>query len=343
MSNGGELSVLSDRSTQPSFEASLRGYDKRQVDQYVSQAGSEIATLAAEREQAVHHIQDLVARMQRLEAELTELRQRPTRVDRASFRHLGPMVDQILALAEKQAEAITNAAMQAAAEHRAQAEKVVAAATEQAGKLQGENAAAMERAHAQAAQELTQLKADAEREIAERKTAADQKAATLHAEAQQHSTDVRLRAAEEASAHQDQLTVVQQHIQDRQQELVQLQAELDATRQRLAQAHEDRDTADTELTELQQRLGEARQDLTGELNRLEETRHAADTAEQHAREVRARVQREAKRVADLAAAAVMAAAASGPDTGEYPQVVPARTVAAPRPEPDPTTRIEQSA
>ena len=40
-----------------------------------------------------------------------------------------------------------------------------------------------------------------------------------------------------------------------------------------------------------------------------EARRAADSVEQHAKDVRARVQREAKRVADLAAAAVMAAAA----------------------------------
>ncbi|MDT5026165.1 MAG: hypothetical protein QOE61_2591, partial [Micromonosporaceae bacterium] len=37
--------------------------------------------------------------------------------------------------------------------------------------------------------------------------------------------------------------------------------------------------------------------------------------------VRARVQREAKRFAELAAAAVMAAAAGGTDTGEFPKVV----------------------
>ena len=311
MSNGGELSVLNDRPAQPTFEVNLRGYDKRQVDQYVSRADSEIATLAAEREQAVRHIQDLVARLQHLEGELTELRQRPARVDRASFRHLGPMVDQILALAEKQAEAITSAATHGAAEHRAQAD-----------------------------QELAQLKAGVEREIAERKTAADQKAAALQAEAQQHSTEVRRRADELASAHQEQLTAVQQHIQDRQQELAQLQAELDTTQQRLAQAREDQATADREATELQQRLGGLRQDLTSELNRLDEARRAADTAEQHAREVRARVQREAKRVAELAAAAVMAAAAGGADTGEYPQVVPARPAAAAQREPEPDTGQE---
>ena len=55
--------------------------------------------------------------------------------------------------------------------------------------------------------------------------------------------------------------------------------------------------------------------------RLDEARRMADSVEQHAKDVRARVQREAKRVADLAAAAVMAAAAGGgSETAEYPTV-----------------------
>src|SRR6266542_5340301 len=182
MSNGGELSVLNDRPAQPTFEVSLRGYDKRQLDQYVSRADSEIATLAAERERAVHHIQDLVARLQHLEAELTELRQRPARVDRASFRHLGPMVDQILALAEKQAEAITSTTAQRAANRQAEAEKVLVEAREQAARAlrdlevevaarraDGEKAHEERRAAAQA--ELAEIRALADRSRAESEAA----------------------------------------------------------------------------------------------------------------------------------------------------------------------------
>ena len=64
---------------------------------------------------------------------MTELRQRPAQVDRASFRDLGPMVDQILDLAEKQAGAITEAAAKRAAELH-EAEKALAAAREQAAR-----------------------------------------------------------------------------------------------------------------------------------------------------------------------------------------------------------------
>jgi hypothetical protein len=78
---------------------------------------------------------------------------------------------------------------------------------------------------------------------------------------------------------------------------------------------------DHEVVQLQQRLNEVGQALIAEHNRLDEARRAGDAAEQHAKDVRARVQREARRVAELAAAAVLAAAAGGADTGEFPRVV----------------------
>jgi chromosome segregation ATPase len=406
MSHGGELyAVRDDMTSRPRFEFALRGYDKRQVDQYVAQTDSEISTLTAERERASGHIQDLTAQLQHLQAELTDLRQRPAQVDRASFRHLGPTVDQILALAEKQAEAITNTSAQRAANRQAEADKVLVEAREHAAqtlrdleaeiaarhtdeektrderraaaqselaeireladRLRADGEAARDRAaqeakqineqsaqrveharaeaeelvtaaraqvqqeveaaRAQAQQEFAQAHANVEREIDERRAAASQKIVALHAEVQQHAAEVRRRTDEQATAHQQQLTVVQEEIQARRQELAQLQTELDAAQQRLAESRQERATADHEVAQLQQRLGEVRQELTADLNRLDEARRAGDSAERHAKEVRARVQREAKRVADLAAAAVMAAAAGGADTGEYPRVMTVRS------------------
>src|SRR5213075_283172 len=102
----------------------------------------------------------------------------------------------------------------------------------------------------------------------------------------------------------------------------QLQTELEATQTQLGEGRRESTTLGREVNQLQQRLADTKQTLTSELTRLEEVQQAADSAERHAKEVRARVQREAKRVADLAAAAVMAAAAGGGDTGEY-RMVPA--------------------
>jgi DNA repair exonuclease SbcCD ATPase subunit len=392
MSQDGELFAgREEAAAQPSFDQAIRGYDKRQVDRYVARMDSEVATLVADRDRAFGQARGMAAQLHQMQAELNELSQRQPYVDRASFRHLGPMVDQILALAEKQSEAIINAAEQHHTDRQAEGEKLVGEAREQAaqtvrdleadlaarreehdkahderrtaaeaeladvreaaeqaraegeaareraeqeakriGELsvqQAEQARAewqreLEAARAQAQQELAQLRAVAEREINDKKTASDQKSAALHAEAQQHAAEVRRRADEQAASHQQQLVTVQQQIQAGQQALAQLQTELNAVQQKLAQTRQEGATAERDYNQLTARMGKVRQDLTGELARLEEARHAADSAETHAREVRARVQREAKRVADLAAAAVMAAAAGGADTGEYRQVPP---------------------
>ena len=55
------------------------------------------------------------------------------------------------------------------------------------------------------------------------------------------------------------------------------------------------------------------QELEIELKRVAEAKRAGEAAERHAADVRRQVQREAKRVAELAAAAVLAAAASPED------------------------------
>jgi hypothetical protein len=79
---------------------------------------------------------------------------------------------------------------------------------------------------------------------------------------------------------------------------------------------------DNEISALQKQLGELGQALATEHQRLDEAKRAGEAAVQHARDVRARVRQEAKRVAEMAAAAVMAAAADVSDTGEFPKVVP---------------------
>ncbi|HET8684304.1 MAG TPA: hypothetical protein VFM54_20870, partial [Micromonosporaceae bacterium] len=168
---------------------------------------------------------------------------------------------------------------------------------------------------------VAQRRADVEREIVDRRTEAAQKIAALHAQAQHHCAEVRRRGDEQAAAHQQQLAVVQREIQAHRQRLAQLQAELDAAEQRLAQARQEHATVEHEVTQMRHDLREVSQDLITERNRLAEVRQAAEAAEQHAKEVRARVRREAKRVAELAAAAVMAAATGGADTGEYPKVM----------------------
>jgi cell division septum initiation protein DivIVA len=296
MSHGDELfSPREDKTSRPSFVAALRGYDKRQVDEYVWKVDSELATLLTERDRALGRIEHLSAHLKQVQTELTDLRQQPPRVDRASFRDLGPTVDQILALAEKQATEITDAAGQRAAEQRDEAEKVLTEAWHRAERLRADSEAAHERA--------------------------EQEAKRINEQCIQQAEDARAEAAALLEAAQAQ---TQQEVEARNEALTQLQGMLDTTQQQLTQSRQEGAAAEREVNQLRHRFDEVNQQLETELNRLEEVKRAAQSAERHAVDVRARVQREAERVAQLAAAAVMAAAARGAETGEYPIVVPPR-------------------
>jgi peptidoglycan DL-endopeptidase RipA len=308
MSEGEELLASGEGvSWRPGFELALRGYDKRQVDQFVSRVDGEMSSLVAERERAFGQVRDLSARLEQVQAELVELRQRPVQVERASFRDLGPTVDQILALAEQQAKTITDDGGRWAAEQRAEAERVLAEARQRADRLRADSEAVCERAELEA------------RRVDEQSARQVEQA---RAEAEGLVQEARAQAREQVEAAREQ---TEQEVQARQQALAGLQAELDTAQQQLGQSRQEGAVVEREVAGLQQRLDEVGQQLAAELDRLDEARRAADSAERHATQVRARVQREAERVAQLAAAAVMAAAARGAETGEYPMVVPVRS------------------
>jgi len=343
------LAYRGDGPPRPTFAQVMRGYDKRQVDYYVEQVAGEVAALTTERQRAFDQAQRLGNQLQQARVELSELHQRPPQLDRASFGHLGGMVDQIIGLAEKQAEAIVTAAAQRVTDSQADADKMLADTRELADKIRSDGQAAREQAEqeaqearersaeeaeqaraelqqeieagrAQTQQELTELRAAHDAELARLRNESEQKNAALQAEAQQYVADLRRKAGEQNAAHQQQLAAVQQEIEVRQQGLAQLQAALDNAQQRLGEARQQGSVAANELTQLQQRLVEVKQELSAELSRLGDARREADATERHAEEVRARLQREAKRMADRAAQAVMAAAAMSAETGEYQMV-----------------------
>ncbi|MDG4821788.1 hypothetical protein O7635_07970 [Asanoa sp. WMMD1127] len=322
----------------PAFDTSMRGYEKKQVDRHVADTAERIAKLGAERDQAHNHIRSLTANLEQVHGELTELRDRPPRLDRASFRHLGSMVDEILALSEKQGQAIVDAAGQHAAEIKAAAEKVLEAAREKAEQLRAEGQAALEAAeqesarrheasvaaieraegearariesaHEQTRQELTQWRADVEREIN------DHRAAAMEADEARQSE-----ASQQMQTHQQQLTLAQQEIEARQQALAQLRNAQEQAQQQLGQLRHDGAAVEQELAQLAHRLQATRQELSAELSRLDHARQTAEAVEHQTMEARARMQREAKRMADRAAAAVMAAAAISEQTGEFKMV-----------------------
>src|SRR5690554_3180221 len=107
MSHSGDILALGQGgATEASFDTALWGYRRPHVDAYVAQAESMIAALEEEREQAYAQIRALTAQVKHLRTELERLARRPPVPDRVSFRHLGPYVEQILTMAEEQAELI---------------------------------------------------------------------------------------------------------------------------------------------------------------------------------------------------------------------------------------------
>src|SRR5262245_11636970 len=119
----------------PGFDVGLRGYDKTQVDQYFARVHSELSALAADRQRARSDVAQLTEQVRRLAAELNEIKSRPTEVDKATFSDLGPMVNQMLVLAEKQAGEIMTAANQRAASREAEAEKTLTDAQERSAQI----------------------------------------------------------------------------------------------------------------------------------------------------------------------------------------------------------------
>src|SRR4029453_14320821 len=107
MSHGGELFALGeDVVAEPGFDIALRGYERRQVDRYVAQVEAGGAAPAAERDEAYRQVQALAGQVHDVQNQMAELRRHTATDATVSFRHLGPRVEQILALAEEQAEAI---------------------------------------------------------------------------------------------------------------------------------------------------------------------------------------------------------------------------------------------
>ncbi len=434
MSIGEEpYAIRDDLASRPTFEVTLRGYERKQVDRYVEQLDGQLSTVSAERDRALGRARELTAKLQAAQAEVADLRQRPAQLDKATFQDVGPMVGQILDLAEKQAAAIIDTHTQRANKLQAEAEKTLANARERtvkaladleeelaarraehdkkyeelraaadaelaesrerADKLRADGEAAHERAQqeahrigeqcrqqveqaraaaealttsartqihqeiqaarsksqqelaqrrtaveeelaerrAAAEEDLAEQRAAVERELAAQRSAAEQRVSSMIADAQQYSAEIRKRADEQAAevrrhsdeqaaAAEEQLHAVQLEIGEQQDALAGVREELDTARRQLDETQQGREATEAELTRLRQQLEETVRDLAAESQRLDEVRRAVEAAERHAKETRARVQREAKRVADLAAAAVMAAAAGGGETAEYPVV-----------------------
>ncbi len=108
--------------TESTFSIVFRGYSKREVDQYARLSEADIAAAQTERQELQARIKSLADQVRESNAELVELRRRPQLDSKVTFRHLGLKVEQILAEAEEQAEAIRRAAIDSVQHQKDQAE-----------------------------------------------------------------------------------------------------------------------------------------------------------------------------------------------------------------------------
>jgi cell division septum initiation protein DivIVA len=104
--------------TEPTFTLMFRGYNRREVDQYAHLCESQLAAAINERQELAARVQNLADQLAQAHTELVELRRRPGPNDKLNFRHLGPRVEQILAEAERQADAVRAAATDGVAQER---------------------------------------------------------------------------------------------------------------------------------------------------------------------------------------------------------------------------------
>ena len=134
MAHGNDLFGLDQTDTAEStFDTVyLGGYSKSQVDRAMARNDAVIAALTAERDESLLQLQAYAVRLQQLQQEMHDLRRHTAANAMVSFRHLGPRVEQILTLAEEQAEAIRAGAAHEIAAQRTEAERMLAEARAQA-------------------------------------------------------------------------------------------------------------------------------------------------------------------------------------------------------------------
>src|SRR5262249_60476466 len=106
-------------------DIAVSGDERREGGRYVAEVEAEVAAVTSERDEACAQVQALAGQVHEVQNQMAELRRQTATDATVTFRHLGPRVEQILALAEEQAEAIRASAVDQAERERAEAHRVL--------------------------------------------------------------------------------------------------------------------------------------------------------------------------------------------------------------------------
>ena len=156
-----ELLPLMD-SDEPFFDVTMRGYDKRQVDDFVARTNAQLADLATARDQALATSADRAAQLAAHEAHIESLKARAAKkIETLNPAAVSDRIRDMLQLANEEAAQIRRAA-------EVEAERVVSSARADAERVRGEAAAEQQRLTAGAAQRS----AEADQKLAQARTQA---------------------------------------------------------------------------------------------------------------------------------------------------------------------------
>jgi len=133
------------RNGEPSFDTSMRGYDRKQVDEYVERLESELAEARIGRDAALTTSADRAAQLASAQAHIESLKQSAARGPSLTSGNVSDRIRDMLALASEEAAQTRRAA-------EMEAERVLGEARADAERLRAESAAEVQRLTAAASQ-----------------------------------------------------------------------------------------------------------------------------------------------------------------------------------------------
>lgn len=198
---------MADTEAVPEFDVVLRGYDRRQVDEYLDRIEADLATAQTERSTLATRSQALDKQLAEQDREVQAARRQLVETAKPTYAGLGTRVHQLLSLAEQEAAEVRAKAGADAAQTRDKAERDVAHLREHADAIIAEAKAKATKADQDHASALDARRQRAEREERERLTASQRRAEELTtaaeqqlAEAKKHAVTVRAEADKSAEA-----------------------------------------------------------------------------------------------------------------------------------------------
>jgi DivIVA domain-containing protein len=263
-----ELLPLLD-SDEPFFDVTMRGYDKRQVDDYVARAAAQLADLAAARDAALAIGADRAAQLASREAQIESLRaQAAKRTETLDPSMVSDRIRDMLQLATEEAAQTRRSA-------ELEAERVLGAARDDAERMRVEAAAEQQRLIAGAAQrsaeadqKLAQILAERDRldaEAAAERNRLNAEAAAARAAADAESAQRRQLVEEdfEITLRARRTEAERQHTADHEAARAAVEKLVGDAQARVVELAEERERTFRTLQELHRRLGAVIADSAG--------------------------------------------------------------------------------